>query len=116
LQDLPGYNPPKPNSHAGSPDIDPDNKPQLAVDRKSFGLRPPWDAPSPTSSKSPLLIRLRISWEAFAFDQPVILDTSVREILPCLRNARMISASAESTRIGAAFRGAFFALGEGWWA
>jgi hypothetical protein len=47
------------------------------------------------------LTRLRISWEAFAFDHPVILETSLLDMRPCMRKARMISASAESTRIGA---------------
>jgi hypothetical protein len=43
-----------------------------------------------------------------AFDQPVIFEISLREIRPCLRNARMISTSAEFTRIGAVKREDFF--------
>jgi hypothetical protein len=37
-----------------------------------------------------------------------MLEISLREILPCLRNARMISTSAEFTRIGAVTRESFF--------
>jgi hypothetical protein len=39
-----------------------------------------------------------------------MLEISLREIRPCLRNARMISTSAEFTRIGAVTRESFFVL------
>jgi hypothetical protein len=38
----------------------------------------------------------------------VILEISLREIRPCLRNARMTSTSAEFTRMGAVKRESFF--------
>jgi hypothetical protein len=37
-----------------------------------------------------------------------MLEISLREIRPCLRKARMISTSAEFTRIGAVTRESFF--------
>jgi hypothetical protein len=37
-----------------------------------------------------------------------MFEISLREILPCLRNARMISTSAEFTRMGAVTRESFF--------
>jgi hypothetical protein len=39
-----------------------------------------------------------------------MFEISVREIRPCLRNARMISTSAEFTKMGAFSRDIFFAL------
>ena len=71
-------------------------------------MRPPCDTPSPTSTKYPLSTRLRISCDALAFDQPVILEISLREIRPCRRNARITSTSAEFTRMGAVKRESFF--------
>lgn len=49
-----------------------------------------------------------ISCEALALDQPVMFEISLREIRPYLRNARMISTSAEFRRIGAVNRESFF--------
>jgi hypothetical protein len=37
-----------------------------------------------------------------------MLEISLREIRPCLRNARMISTSAEFTKMGAVKRESFF--------
>jgi hypothetical protein len=39
-----------------------------------------------------------------------MLEVSLREIRPCLRKARMISTSAEFTKIGAFSRDIFFVL------